>query len=61
MGGHVTDASNYDKYAATIRTENIRIQLFLAARDKSEGLGGDIGTAYFNVYTDEKIWSVLGI
>ena len=61
MGVHVTDASEYDTHAATIRTENIRLQLFLAARDKAEGLGGDIGTAYLNAYTDEKIWSVLGI
>ena len=25
IGGHVTDASGYDRYAATIRTETIRL------------------------------------
>ena len=54
MGGHVTDASNYDKCASTICMENIKLQLFLAARDKAECLGEDIGTEYLNSYTDEK-------
>ena len=60
MGGHVTDTSNYDKYAATIKIENIGLQLFLTTREKAHGIGGDIGTAYLNPYINEKIWSVLG-
>ena len=51
MGGHVTDATGYDKYEATIKTENLRLQLFLAARKRAEGLGGDIGSTYLCLYS----------
>ena len=60
MGGHVTYSSNFNKYEATIKIENICLQIFLAAREKADGIEGDIRTAYLNAYTDEKIWSVLG-
>ena len=50
MGGHVNDATGYDKYEAAIKTENLRLQLFLAARERAENLGGDIGLAYLCLY-----------
>jgi hypothetical protein len=60
IGGHVTDASDYDTYAATIRTDNIRIILFVVVRDYSDMLMGDVMTAYLNALTGEKIWTKCG-
>ena len=60
IGGHVTDATGYDRYAATIRTEIIRLQIYLAAWEGNQIIGGDIGSAYLNAYTEEKIWIRLG-
>ena len=31
------------------------------AKEKDHMLGGDIGSAYLNAYTEEKIWTSLGI
>ena len=59
-GGHVTDASMYDSYAATIHTENIRLLLHIVASNNLNILTGDITTAYINAYTEEKIYSSAG-
>ena len=61
MGGHVTEAENKDRYASTVRLEHIRLQIFLLALNKCEIVGGDIGSAYLNAFTKEKIWSILGL
>ena len=50
MGGHVTDATGHDKYAATIKMDKLRLLTFMAAREKAEGLGGEIGLAYLCLY-----------
>ena len=60
IGRHVTDAEDYDRYASTVHLEHVRLQIFLLALHKAEMIGGDIGSAYLNAYTKEKIWSVLG-
>ena len=54
IGGHVTDAEDFDRYASTVRLEHVRLQIFLLALHKAEMIGGDIGSAYLNAYTKEK-------
>jgi hypothetical protein len=60
IGGHVTDASDYDTYAATIRTDNIRVIFFIIVRGSNSMLMGDVMTAYLNALTGEKIWTKCG-
>ena len=60
IGGHITDASLYDCYSSTIRTENIYLLFYLSMINNHSILGGDIGNAYLNAYTDEKICSIAG-
>ena len=59
IGGHTTIADEFDTYETTVRTENVRLQLYLAAKEGMEMISGDIGSAYLNVYTKEKIWTRL--
>ena len=57
----MTDASMYDCYASTIRTENTRLLFYLLALNQCTLIAGDIGNAYVNAFTKEKIFSRAGI
>ena len=60
IGGHVTDAEMYDCYAATIKTENIRLLFYLMVSQGLSVISGDVGTAYLNSITEEKIYTRAG-
>ena len=60
MGGHVTNADDLDKYAATTSMNGVKLQLYLTSRSKKKLISGDVGSAYLNSFTQEKIWTVLG-
>ena len=60
IGGHTTDASQFDRYASTVRTENFRLLFVLLLKENLSILSGDIGTAYLNAYTEEKVWTTAG-
>ena len=60
IGGHVTDATGYDTYASTIRTENVRLLMYLIVRGPLSVLVVDIGNAYLNALTPEKIFTRCG-
>ena len=55
IGGHTTIADEFETYASTVQPENVRLQLFLSAKEGMEMISGDIGSAYLNAYTKEKI------
>ncbi|MGH2414505.1 MAG: reverse transcriptase domain-containing protein [Microcystaceae cyanobacterium] len=59
-GGHVTDATMYDTYASTVSTANICLLIYLIVHNNTNVISGDIGTAYVNAYTEEKIYSHAG-
>ncbi|MGH2412903.1 MAG: reverse transcriptase domain-containing protein, partial [Microcystaceae cyanobacterium] len=61
VGGHVTDASAYDTYASTLSTVNIRLLMHLAVKNKLNIISGDIGNAYLNASTKEKVYSTAGM
>ena len=48
IGSHVTDTTGYDCYAATIRTENVRLIVYMVVRIPLSVLVVDIGNAYLN-------------
>jgi len=60
LGGHVTDARGIDTYAATVRTENIRLMFYVVVINEQDIKTGDISTAYLNAKTKEKIWVIAG-
>lgn len=59
--GHVTDAEGYNTFASTILLEHVRLQVFLTAFFGDDILIGDIGSAYLNAKTKEKIYTKLGV
>ncbi|MGH7974171.1 MAG: reverse transcriptase domain-containing protein, partial [bacterium] len=59
-GGHVTDASMFDTYASTVSSANIRLLIYLIVHSNTNVVSGDIGTAYVNAFTEEKIFSHAG-
>jgi len=61
IGGHVTDASDVDTYAATVRTENVRLIFLVAVINDTDIKDGDIDTAYLNAISKEKIYTRAGI
>ena len=60
IGGHVTDATGNDTYAATVRTENVCLMFYLAVLNNDGIISGDISTAYLNELTKEMIWTRAG-
>ena len=60
IGGHVTDPSEYDSYAATIRTENIRLIIYIIVIGLLSVLSVDVATAYLNSFTRERIYTRCG-
>ena len=60
IGGHVTTVDELDKYAATTSLDGVKLQLYLTVRSGKKMVSGDVGSAYLNSYTQEKIWTSLG-
>jgi hypothetical protein len=61
IGGHMTDASCYDTYAATVKTENVRLIFLVAVLNDTNIKDGDINVAYLNAFSKEKIYTRAGI
>ena len=59
-GGHVVDAGELPSYASTVKGVSIRLLFTLAHSRKLKVMVGDIGQAYINAYTPEKIWTRAG-
>ena len=60
IGGHVTDASIFETFAPTIKSENVRLIFLLTIKFLLNIVTGDINTAYLNAFTEEKIYSRAG-
>ena len=60
-GGHLTDPPTAMTYASVVSRESVRIAFLLAALNDLEILSGDIGNAYLNAYTQEKIYYRAGL
>ena len=60
LGGHMTEAGDTMTHAATVQTANVKLIIHLAVLNDTELVIGDIGTAYLNARTKEKIWIRAG-
>ena len=61
LGGHMTEAEEYDTYADTVNTPNVRLLLLLGIVNLWCILGGDVNTAYLNAVTKELIYVIAGL
>ena len=59
-GGHLTDTPSFLTYSSVVSRESVRIAFTLAALNDLDILAGDIGNAYLNAPTKEKVWFRAG-
>ena len=59
-GGHVVDATMYESYASVVHTRSIRLLMTVAVNHNIPFLTGDIGNAFVQAKTKEKIYSIAG-
>ena len=59
-GGHLTDPPTSMTYASVVSRESVRIAFLIAALNDLQILCGDIGNAYLNALTTEKIYYRAG-
>ena len=60
-GGHLTDPPTAMTYASVVSRESVRMAFLLAGLNNLEILSDDIGNAYLNAYTQEKIYYRAGL
>ena len=60
VGGHVIDPRGLSIYATAVKGISVRILDVIAHRDKLKILCGDIGNAFINAYTKEKVFARAG-
>lgn len=58
--GNLTDPPSTMTYASVVSRESVRIAFLIAAMNGLDILAGDIGNAYLNAETEEKIWYRAG-
>jgi Reverse transcriptase (RNA-dependent DNA polymerase) len=59
-GGHVTDQPPFSTYSSVVSRESVRIAFTIAALNGLDVLMADIGNAYLNANTKEKVWTTAG-
>jgi len=59
-GGHLTGPNEDTYYSSVVSLRSMRIVLFLAELNDLETCAGDIGNAYLEAYTQEKVCFVAG-
>jgi Reverse transcriptase (RNA-dependent DNA polymerase) len=59
-GGHMTDPPSAITYASVVSRESVRIAFLLAALNNLDVLAADIGNAYLNARTREKVYIICG-
>ena len=59
-GGHLIDALDHGIYSTTVKSIRVKILQVIAHKAKLEILCGDIGNAYVNAYTNEKVYAIYG-
>lgn len=60
-GGHKTEAPKSITYSSVVSQDSIHIAFLLAALNEVDILAADIGNAYLNADTREKVHTTLGI
>ena len=58
--GHVTDPPTSMTYSSVVSRESVRIAFLIAALNDLDILAADIGNAYLNAATKERVWTTAG-
>ena len=61
IGGHVVDSSEHSGYSSVVKMTSIRLLNIIAKAQGLEVLAGDVGNAYLNASTREKIYTRCGL
>ena len=59
-GGHLTGPNEDTYYSSVVSLKAMRIALFLAGLNSMDTCAGDIGNAYLEAYTQEKVCFIAG-
>jgi Reverse transcriptase (RNA-dependent DNA polymerase) len=59
-GGHVTDPPVLQTYSLVVSRESVRIAFLLAALYDVDVIMSDVGNAYLNARTQEKVYTITG-
>ena len=59
-GGHLTDPNKESVYSGVVSLRGIRLVTFLAELNKLEIWGADVGNAYLEATTKEKVYVIAG-
>ena len=59
-GGHVVDSSMYESYSSVVQTMTVRLLQTVTMKHDLKIITGDIGNAFVQALTKEKIWSNAG-
>jgi len=59
-GGHMTDPPQSITYASVVSRESVRLAFLIAALNDLDVMAADIGNAYLNAETKEKIYTTCG-
>jgi hypothetical protein len=59
-GGHMTDPPTSITYSSVVSQDSVRIAFLIAAMNDLEVLGADVGNAYLNAETREKVYTTAG-
>jgi hypothetical protein len=61
IGGHVVDSSEHSGYSSVVKLTSVRLLNIIAEAQGLECLAGDIGNAYLNAPTREKVYVRCGL
>ena len=59
-GGHVINATMYESYASVVQIRTIRLLETIAMNEDLKFMTGDIGNAFVQAFTNEKVYSIAG-
>ena len=60
-GGHMTDPPTSLTYSSVVARDSVRLAFLIAAMNDLDLLAADIGNAYLNAYTKEKVHTECGL
>ena len=58
--GHLTGTRVHSVYSSVVSLQGLRITIFLAELNQMEVWGADVGNAYLEAFTQEKIYIIAG-